>query len=310
VVARFGPAGIPKDYKGKSPEVVNYLRSEGLNAYEYEAVRGVKIRDDNAKKLGMLAKLTDVKITIHAPYFINLGSQDEIILQKSINRIYETMRVAEIMGAEIIVVHPGYYGGSREMALKIVEGALEELRKKKRGGEKLGLETMGRISQIGSLEEIINFHLNFPDFVVPIIDWGHLEARSLGHVRTQQQIDNITSALVSNLSGDIAQNIHCHFSKMEFSRTGEVRHHDLSDKGYYPQFELVARSMLEHGIVKPTFIAETSALDKDAIFMRDEFYRIKQNMGIARILLRQVALRLNQSKPQWVPYSLQYLCIE
>jgi len=78
------------------------------------------------------------------------------------------MRVAEVMEAEAIVVHRGHYGESKEISLKIVKRALEELRKKKRCGEKLGLETMGKISQIGSLEEAISFHLNFPDIVVPL----------------------------------------------------------------------------------------------------------------------------------------------
>ncbi|MFP3220111.1 MAG: TIM barrel protein [Candidatus Marsarchaeota archaeon] len=287
--ARFGPAGKPREYRGKSPEVIAYLAKEGLNAYEYEAVRGVKLSSSDAKKMKELAEALDVKLSIHAPYYVNLGSQDESIWEESLNRVRAAMEAAELMGATVVVVHPGYYGNSRQKALERVEKAIKELEKTRGGQEKIGLETMGRLAQIGSLEEVASISSKFPGLVVPVVDWAHLEARSQGRMRTEEDALAVLRFLRDQIGTRALEHLHCHFSKMEFSARGEIRHHDLGDAGFYPDFSTVASAVMRAGLHSITFIAETAALDKDALLMKETFAKLAEEEGIARTRWRPVA---------------------
>ncbi|MGC8601172.1 MAG: TIM barrel protein [Thermoprotei archaeon] len=291
--ARFGTAGIPRDYRGKTPGVMSYLASRGLYAFEYEAVRGVRISDDEATLLGEEARKYGIKLSMHAPYYVNLGSNDDKIWRESLSRVSQAMRALEIAKGTIVVVHPGYYGESPEDALRNVIKAISSLEGK--WHVKIGIETMGRLSQIGSLEEVVAISLSFPSFVVPVIDWAHLEARSLGHMRTKDDAIAVLNYLDERLDEQDISTLHCHFSKMEFSRSGEVRHHDLEEQGFYPDFQPVAEAFVELGISDPTFISETSSSERDAITMKRIFEALG---GITQIRWRQEALELCQSKCQ------------
>jgi len=268
--ARFGTAGNPtfmRD-KGRPADAVKALAGLGLTAYEYEAVRGIRISEQACDEVKREAQRFDVKVSLHAPYYVNLASDDDVVWRASLERIRSSLRAAYRMGASPVVVHVGYYGTNPDHALERIEAAIGLLAKENLG-PKLGIETMGRLSQVGTLEEVISLCQRFPSFAEPVIDWGHLEARTQGAMRTTDQVLSVLQTVWDKLGRTALDCLHSHYSKMEFSKSGEVKHHDMSEPAFYPDFDEVARAFVLMRASSPTFIAETSALEQDALKMKD-----------------------------------------
>ncbi len=279
---RFGPAGRPLNYKGPTEGIPRYLRvEEGLDAFEYQAVRGVRIREEAARKLGDEARRYDVALTLHAPYAINLCSSKQATVEASIKRLVESSVAASWMGARLVVFHPGYYGNlspnealSRCIsALKRVAEELDTLNIKE---VLLGPETMGKLSQVGSLEEVVAM-CQAVTICRPVIDWAHLYARSQGGLKTKEEFRKVLEYIELNLGSEYIENLHCHYTKVEFGKRGERKHRTLEEEGYGPDFELLAEVIVEGGF-SLTIISESPLLDKDAIKMKAILYRIKSSL--------------------------------
>jgi len=106
---RFGPAGRPIGYKGKTTQVCNYIKEIGLDAFEYQATYGVRISKQSALELGENAAKNDVLVSMHAPYYINLCSQKEDTVKKSITRLIQSVKAGDWMNSYRIVFHTGFY---------------------------------------------------------------------------------------------------------------------------------------------------------------------------------------------------------
>jgi len=196
---RFGTAGNPIGYKGPTEEVPFFLIEKGLDAYEYQAVRGVRIKEEKARILGENAKKCDVLLSLHAPYYINLSSDKKTTYEQSKKRLFDALKAAHWMGARLVVFHPGYYGEKNpEEALKMCIDALKEvLENAEREGITdvlLGPETTGKTSQLGTLEEVINMCEEIPR-TVPVIDWAHIHARNQGCIAGREDYEKILSLL-------------------------------------------------------------------------------------------------------------------
>ncbi len=271
---RFGPAGNPIDYKGKTPEVCDYLASEGLDAYEYQATYGVRISKKPAQELQENAKKNKVLISMHAPYYVNLSSSDSKVIDRSIQRLVQSAQVAEWMGAYRIVFHPGFYTKyTPEIALEkckqSIAQILEQLNEKGIKNFIFSPETSGKKSQLGSLEEIINLCQTFENFQ-PTIDFAHLHARSGGSINSREDYQKIVDELDQEL--DI-NHLHCHFARIEFGSSGERKHHKLSQKEYGPPVKPLLQILMESGW-SSTIICETPLIDRDALKLKNCFYEI------------------------------------
>lgn len=145
---RIGPAGNPIDYSGPSTGSPEYIRKEGLNAYEYQGTHGVRIGKENARKLGENAEKNDVWVTIHGQYWINFASQKNETIEKSKDSLFKAARVGDLMNAHQVVFHPAYYSDrSNEEAMELtVEGMREvaDRLKNKNIDILLGPETTGK----------------------------------------------------------------------------------------------------------------------------------------------------------------------
>jgi deoxyribonuclease-4 len=275
---RFGPAGTPwafKELRQSITELPSFLRQEGLDALEYQAVRWgplPQIRKENAEKLGFEAKQNDVWLSVHGSYFISLQSEKTIV-EASKKRLLACAKASEWMKAKVLVFHPGFYmgHGHKEIlkrSIDVVDNVVEEM--KSLGiTVKLGLETMGKRSQFGSLEEVLAVCERI-DQAVPVIDWSHIHARSQGGLVTKADFVRVIDQIEERLGTDVAENLHCHFSHMEFSAKGEVRHRTLGEKRYGPDFQLLAQLIVELGL-KPVVICESPLIDVDAQKMRDTY---------------------------------------
>lgn len=271
---RYGPAGKPVGYKGRMEEVPGFLRSIGLDAFEYEAVRGVRISREKASLLARNAEENGVVVSMHAPYYINLSSPDRGVVERSLKRLYESMVAAEWMGAYIVVLHPGYVKGnsSRAEAVGRVIESLKSLMESLPSWvskPSIGPETMGKTSQVGSLEEVIEI-CRAVERCRPCIDWAHLYARSEGTmVVSVDQVVRVIEAIERELGSRALKPLHTHFSKIEYGPGGERRHRSLSEEGYGPEWGVVCRAYRQVG-VEAVVISESPVLEEDAILMKEE----------------------------------------
>lgn len=272
---RFGPAGRPPWFKCDMTEVPLLLRDEGLDAFEFQAVRmGMphqRFSKEKAETLGRNARECDVLLSLHGPYFINLSGAPETV-EKSIERLVSSAILASWMGARVVVFHPGYYGKlGREEALRsciqALSRAVERVKSLGIKGVEYGPETTGKLSQVGSLDEILRM-CEEVDMVRPVVDWAHIHAREGGSIRGLEDYLRIIEAIESRLGSEAAENLHTHFTHVEYGSKGEIRHHTLDEEGYGPPFRPLAEAIAELGL-RPTIISESPILDRDAVKMKD-----------------------------------------
>lgn len=268
---RFGPAGRPLVYEGPTIDVPRFIHIEGLDAFEYEAVRGVHITQSEAKELGVNARNSDVWLTLHGPYFINLCGTSDVV-EKSKARILDSLKAASWMHAHVVVFHPGYYmKNSKAEALRSCIQAIKEIIEDAESlgirDVKLGPETAGKQTQFGSVEEIIEICEKL-DRVTPTIDWAHIHAREGGRIRDKNDYLKLMEAIEMHLGKEAIKNLHSHFAHIEFTAKGERRHHTLYEREYGPPFEPLAEVIAEQKL-NPVIISESPVLDIDSLRMRD-----------------------------------------
>jgi deoxyribonuclease-4 len=256
-------------------DVPKLLREEELDAFEYEAVRWgqtPQIKREDAENLGTEAKKRDVLLSMHGSYYINLFGEKGVA-EASKRRLIACATAAEWMGAYVVVFHGGFYGhsGKAETFKKCVETLRDIVKTMKTSGienVKLGPETMGRHSQFGSLDEILALCQEVERTQL-VIDWSHLHARSGGGLRSVKDFREVVVKTEEKLGTEAVRNMHCHFSKIEYTyKTGEKRHHTLDEAGFGPDFEMLAE-VIEEFKLCPVVICETAIQDVDAGRMRD-----------------------------------------
>ena len=268
---RFGPAGYPSE--GKTPEgSLRYTKDLGLNALEVEFVRGARISPERAKAVGEVAKGLDIRLSCHAPYFISFNSDDPETREKSIGWVMDTVRAAHALGAYIIVIHAASYGKSPDTAMGSVINGLSLCREKMDDeGIKdviLGVETMGKKGQFGTLKEISEIMENV-DGVRPVLDVAHVHARGVGCLKTEEDMRKLVDEFFP-LCGEIA---HLHISCIKYGERGEISHLPLSSKD--PDMQLLA-NVLEDSEQECTFICESPLIADDAVVFRDMFPKYRK----------------------------------
>lgn len=280
---KFGPAGnderfYEEGYK-KSEQIPEYLSKKGLDAYEYQCSRGVRISDEKAELLRQEAEKYNISLSVHSPYYISLSTQDEEKKKSTIKYIIDTMKAAKKMGATRVVVHAGaLLGLDREFA---VESSCALLKRAKEEADKLGLsdihicpETMGKINQLGDSKEIIKM-CKVDESFIPTIDFGHLYCRSLGTIVTTADWVKELKMYIDELGYERMKHFHSHFSKMEYTQNGgEKRHVTFESKDCGPNFIDVARALKKLKL-EPTIICESAGTQSiDSKIMKDIYMKL------------------------------------
>lgn len=290
---RFGTAGNPPNYKkskykGNVLTAPLWLSEIGLSAYELQLTHGVRTSKERAEILGENARKTDVMLSIHAPYYINLGSLKKQTLENSKKHLIDSLQVANWMNASKIVFHTGYYNDDgKESSLKCCVKNLIEIveEAKSRGFNNISIspESAGKKKQIGSLEELIVLS-ECDDLVSPTIDFGHLHARDNGYLNNEENFRTALVEIEDRLGTETLRNLHCHFAPIDFNDHGEKVHKNFSDRYtafntdgddpvfknycYKPEFLPLAKLILEFDM-KPTIICECKdSQDVDALTMQ------------------------------------------
>ncbi len=281
--ACFGPAGNSESftalkYKG-TLDVPKYIEAMGLDAYEYQCGRGVNIGEDKAKELGTLAAEKGIRLSLHAPYYISMSSVEEEKRNNSVNYILQSARAVNAMGGNRIIVHTGSCGKiSREQALDL---AIDTMKKAISALDSEGLsniricpETMGKINQLGTLEEVLAL-CELDERLLPCIDFGHLNARTLGGLKTEADFAQIFQKIENRLGISRLREFHSHFSKIEYTTGGEKKHLTFTDEVFGPDFEPMINLVVRKNC-SPTVICESAGTQaEDAKAMKDYYISLK-----------------------------------
>lgn len=269
----FGPGGNSISWgKLKFPaDLPQYLKNLGLNGYEVECGRGVRL-SEAAKELPRLAEANGLYITLHAPYFISLSSVEEEKRQNSVGYILESAKAAKTVGARKIVVHSGSCSKmSRAEACFLAKQTLKNAQK---ALDENGLsdiiicpETMGKINQLGTLEEVLEL-CGVDERFLPTVDFGHLNARTLGGIKSKDDYAKILDEIENAIGFERLKNMHIHFSKIEYTNGGEKRHLTFADKQFGPDFEPLIEEIHKRKL-EPSIICESDGTQaEDAAEMK------------------------------------------
>ncbi len=262
---KFGPAGMCEmaaAEKIKSTEkLMVWLSEKDLNAFEYQCGRGVRLSAEKAELIKTAAKNAGITISLHAPYFISLASLEEEKRNNSVEYIRQSAEAVQMLGGNRIVVHPGGLSKmSREEARAI---ACETLVKAQNTLDEMGLtevhicpEVMGKINQLGDLEDVITF-CKIDERFIPCVDFGHLNSRTVGLLQSTEDYIKVFDTLSDALGTERTKNMHVHFSKIEYSKGGEVRHLTFEDSIYGPEPDIFIESIVKYGMT-PTVICESA----------------------------------------------------
>ncbi len=256
---RIGTAGIPGVCKGKSTlDGVKCVSDLGLDAFEIAFVRGVYLTPESAKKVGDCAKKYNISLSCHAPYYINLASTNPSVIDKSKKFISDTLKIADVMGAKIAVVHAGFYMGQpKSQVFELIKNACLEFKSK----TKLGIETMGRQKQFGTVDEVAQLVEECGN-VSPVIDFAHIHARTNGGLKTKEDFKTILDKF-ETLG---VSPIHCHMTGIKYNDGNEKHHLPLSS--FEPDFRLLAE-ILRDNEYDATIICESPLMEQDALLFKE-----------------------------------------
>ncbi len=277
--AKFGPAGNSISFAAlgykHSLQVPEYLEKMGLNAFEYQCGRGVNIGLDKAGQLGKLAREKGITLSLHAPYYISMSSVEEEKRLNSINYILASARAVNAMGGDRIIVHTGSCGKiSREEALELamdtMKKSIEALDSENLGHIHICPETMGKVNQLGTLDEVLTL-CTLDERLIPCIDFGHLNARDLGYFKSLSDYETVFKAMENRLGSDRLKTFHSHFSKIEYTAGGEKKHLTFEDTVYGPDFEPVMELTYKYG-ASPTFICESDGTQAEDAAKMKKYY--------------------------------------
>lgn len=270
---KFGPSGNSDIFykQGyKSPlDMPAWLRNMGLDAYEYSCARGVRIKADTAEQLGAAAKENGICVSVHAPYYINLASEDSEVVKKSFKYITDTSSAAELMGASRVVIHPGSLGKlTRDKALANIRSNLYkvlEIINKNGINVSLCPETLGKKNQMGTLEEILELCL-FDSSLIPTIDFAHLHALGSGALKNRSNYERVFERIFTVLGEERGRLIHMHYSRVEYTeKGGEKKHWSYEDTDYGPEFEPLAECLIKYKIHGTIICESRGTMAEDAI---------------------------------------------
>ena len=274
----FGPGGngdLFYQSGGKSTaQAPAWLESYGLDAYEYEAGNGISAGEAALRAVGDAARAHGILMSIHAPYYISLSGVEEEKRLKSIDYIEKTLWAASLLGADTIVIHSGSAAKiSREEGMRLSLDTLARVAETV-GDEpcaRLGIETMGKINQLGTLDEVITQCKVSPIFT-PVVDFGHLNARAVGGAFPDaDSYRRIFNEIGERLGDAHAMHLHCHFSKIEYTNAGEKKHLTLADTIYGPAFEPLAEAIAREKVC-PRIICESAGTQaEDAKWMKEAY---------------------------------------
>ncbi len=273
---RFGPSGNSESFYAAgyehTEEAAAYVKEMGLDCFEYSFGRGVRMTEAKARSIGQAFAAEGVELSVHAPYFINFANPDDEMAAKSYGYVLDSAKMVRLMGGKRVVFHPAAQGkDSRETAVSRAEERLKILRDYIYLNELDDLmfcpETMGKLAQIGTPEEIVRF-CRIDRVFTPCVDFGHVNAREQGSLKTAADYKRLLNYMIGELGYERMKHFHVHFSKIMYGAKGEIKHLTFADEVYGPQFEPLAEVLHELAL-EPYIVSESDGTQaEDALAMK------------------------------------------
>ncbi len=277
---KFGPSGNCESFYAEgyshTEESAAFVKNRGLDCFEYSFGRGVRMTEEKARSIGAAFEREGVEISAHAPYFINFANPDDEMAEKSYGYVLDTALILKQMGGKRVVFHPAAQGkASREEAVALTERRLRILRDKI---YELGLEdmifspeTMGKLAQIGTLEEIVRF-CKIDKVFTPCVDFGHINAREQGSLKTVEDYTTRLQYMIDELGYDRVKHFHVHFSKIMYGGKGEIKHLTFEDEVFGPEFSPLAVALKALSL-EPYIVSESAGTQaEDAKSMKKTYF--------------------------------------
>ncbi|HIW02060.1 MAG TPA: TIM barrel protein [Candidatus Protoclostridium stercorigallinarum] len=271
---RIGPSGNSLSFyeegHKRTKEAAAWLHEKGLSAYEYSFGRGVRISEEAAAEIAAEFAAYDIEISSHAPYYTNFANPDDDMIEKSIDYVRQTVLAEKMFGGRRSVFHPASCGKSERR--EAVARAKANIAKLMEALSDITFdfilcpETMGKLNQIGTVEEIVDF-CTLDDRLYPCFDFGHINSYTRGGIKGYDDYKRIIDYTADKLGDKKAGAFHVHFSKIMYGEKGELKHLTFADEKYGPEYEGLAKVIEEYRI-EPFVICESDGTQaEDALAM-------------------------------------------
>jgi len=260
---RVGSAGAPAG-ANSSEEGVYRVKELGLDAMEVEFVRGVRMGPETAGGVAAAAAETGVRLSVHAPYYVNLNSAEPEKIGASIGRVLKSLEIGDIFGATVVVVHAGFYSGDeKKKATADIRAAVQEIADKRaESGWKplIGIECMGKENSWGKLDEIAE--VSKVKGVVPVLDFAHHHAITQGGLKAEADFEEYVAWYEGIAKGPL----HAHFSGINYGPKGELNHLpiDSGEPDYSKLVPVIGKRKYDI-----TLISETPMPEKGAVQFKE-----------------------------------------
>ena len=279
---KFGPGGNSESFYESglksTVQAPGWVASRGLDAYEYQAGNGLTAGLPTLRAIGEKAKEHGIAMSLHTPYFISLASPEKEKREKSVSYVLRSLEAADALTADTIVIHCGGVAKiSRDKGMAYSRETLSLLLRELPADLpiRLGLETMGKINQLGTVAEVIELCRMDPR-LYPVVDWGHLNARNLGgYFPDADSYRRIFDEIGSALGDKYAQTLHCHFSKIEFGASGEKKHLTFADREFGPDPEPLMEAIAKDHLAPRIICESAGTMAEDALEMKQAYLAAK-----------------------------------
>ena len=274
-IATFGPGGNSDLFYAQGNKSTlqspGWVKRFGLDAFEYEAGNGLTAGEASLRAVGEKAREHGILMSLHTPYFISLSGVVEEKRLKSIEYIQKSLWAANLLGADTIVIHSGSAAKiSRDEAMALSKDTLTRVAEAVGDTHiRLGIETMGKVNQLGTLAEVIE-QCRVSPIYAPVVDFGHLNARNIGGAFPDvDSYRRVFDEIAVGLGDEFANSLHCHFSKIAYTSAGEKKHLTFADTEFGPAFEPLAEAIVREGVA-PRIICESDGTQaEDALYMKN-----------------------------------------
>jgi deoxyribonuclease-4 len=271
----FGTGGVPFTAARPRSTVngVKRIAELGLGCMEVEFVYGVRMSEAEAQQVAATARKFKIRLSTHAPYYINLNAHENDKLVSSQDRLLQTAHVAYLCGIGDIAFHAAFLMKDNPEEVysrvkKLLKGLIAEIRKEN-PYVLLRPELMGKSSQFGTLDELLNL-CGEVEGLAPCIDFAHLHARS-GKYNTYYEFKGVLNQIEKKLGRSALDNLHIHLSGISYGKAGELSHLNLRESDLkYEELLQALKEVNAGGIL----ICESPNLEEDALHLKETYQKV------------------------------------
>lgn len=267
----FGISGLPiADGRQKFTYKtgIKYLKAIGLDAMEMPFVRSVNVTNKNKDEILKEKTENDFYLSAHGSYFINLNADDMEKQEQSMERIVKGANALKLVLGRSLVFHPGFYlEDSREETYITISDNLKRLPVNE---VDYRLETTGKPTQFGSIEELVSLCSEVPSCKL-CIDFSHLHARGNGALKAYDDFALILKLVHDKLGDDALNNMHIHMSGINYGPKGEKNHLPFEESDF--NYKACLRALKDFN-ARGCIICESPILERDALLLKEYYYSL------------------------------------